>query len=363
MSERKINWLDVFKLSGAYLALMVGSGFATGQEAMQFFVVFGWQAYAIIVVTLLLLGYSARSLMLAGRHHGITTNEETFQHFCGPILGSLLTWYTMIMIVAVTAVMLAGAAATLEQAYKVPHYIGSGLLALLVMATLMLGLRRILDVMAIIGPLLIVLTIIIASFSFVTNADGIDFGARKVHELDVLKATPHWAFAGFVYVGLTLPGVASLLPKIGSTVKSDREITAIALLGPLLIISAMTIVVTALLASIETVYSAEVPILALADSALPVYGSVFAGVIFLGIYTTITPLLWTVCSRFSEEGTTRYRALVVMLATTAFLGATILPFGQLLNIIFPSIGYVGLLILASIVIADLRKIAWFSPFA
>ncbi len=339
------------------MALLIGSGFATGQEAMQFFVVFGWKAYAIIVVTLLLLMYTARSLILAGRRHAIVTNEEAFRHFCGPILGVFLTWYTMIMIVAVTAVMLAGAAATLDQAYEVPHYAGAGLMALLVMVTLMLGLRRILEVMAIIGPMLIVLTIVIASLSVGSNFDGLEHGASQVHELDVLKATPHWALAGFIYVGMVLPGVASLLPKVGSTVKNDNVITAVAILGPLLIIGAMAIVITALLASIETVYATEVPILALADAVMPVYGSIFAGVIFLGIYTTITPLLWTICARFSEEGTSRYSALVLALATTAFLGATILPFGQLLNIIYPSIGYVGLLILASIVVADLRKIA------
>ena len=34
----QVNWRNVVKLSGAYIAYLIGSGFATGQEVLQFFV-------------------------------------------------------------------------------------------------------------------------------------------------------------------------------------------------------------------------------------------------------------------------------------------------------------------------------------
>ena len=80
------------KLSGAYLALLIGSGFATGQEAMQFFVVYGWNGlwrHPRCLSLLLVLMYTPASRMKAGRQDAtaIVTNEEAFRHFCGPILG------------------------------------------------------------------------------------------------------------------------------------------------------------------------------------------------------------------------------------------------------------------------------------
>jgi uncharacterized membrane protein YkvI len=349
---KQTNWYSVLKISGAYLAFLIGSGFATGQEALQFFAAHGWQGYLATFVMMLLLGYTSLSLMRAGRRYELHTNEDVFRHFCGPYLGVALTWYTMIMIVAVAAVMLAGAAATLDQAYGVPFYAGAGLMAILAMATMMLGFRKILDVLGLVGPVLIILTIIVACMSVSQNLAYLADGAARSTELEILTATPHWFFAGFVYVGLTLPAVASLLPQVGATMESEKDIRIVAVIGPMLIGLAMLVVLTALLSSIESVYRAEVPMMVLANEVMPIYGSIFAIVIFLGIFTTVTPLLWTVCSRFAEEETKGYRLLVFGLTLAALLGATVLPFGQLLNLIYPSIGYVGLTILASILVKD-----------
>ena len=349
-----LNWLTVIKLSGAYLAFLIGSGFATGQEAMQFFVVYGWYGFGGTLVSALLMVYTTASLMKAGKHNPLHTNEDAFRYFCGPILGVLLTWYTMVMIVAVSAVMLAGAAATLNQAYNVPVYAGAGIMAAVVMVTMLLGLKRIVAVIGFIGPLLIILTIAVAFVSLKHNFGQLADGVRLVGDLDILMATPHWLFSGFVYVGLTLPGMASLLPQIGRTTNSNSEISAVALIGPLFFIGAMTLVTAALLSVIVTVHDAEVPVMALAENVFPIYGSIFAIVIFFGIYTTVTPLLWTVCSRFSEENTTRYRVIVLTLTGVSFLGATVLPFGELVNLIYPTIGYVGLLILVSMLMKDIR---------
>ena len=40
--SNKINWKSVFTVMGAILAFNIGTGFATGQEVMQYFSVFGW---------------------------------------------------------------------------------------------------------------------------------------------------------------------------------------------------------------------------------------------------------------------------------------------------------------------------------
>ena len=40
--NNKINWKSVFTVMGAILAFNIGTGFATGQEVMQYFSVFGW---------------------------------------------------------------------------------------------------------------------------------------------------------------------------------------------------------------------------------------------------------------------------------------------------------------------------------
>jgi uncharacterized membrane protein YkvI len=88
----------------------------------------------------------------------------------------------------------------------------------------------------------------------------------------------------------------------------------------------MTVVVVALIGNIDLLFNKEVPILILATKALPIYGSIFALVIFMGIYTTVTPLIWTVCRRFFEERTESFNLLSISLTLICLLGGNLLPF-------------------------------------
>ena len=127
------------------------------------------------------------------------------------------------------------------------------------------------------------------------------------------------------------------------------------MIGPTFFIGAMVLVVLALLYQIGDVHDAQVPVMVLASRVMPVYGAIFAVIIFMGIFTTVTPLLWTVCARFASEGTARYRSLVVGLTLVGLFGGTLLPFGKLVNIIYPTVGYAGLLFLACAVVRDIRR--------
>ena len=41
MTESRIDYRNVIRISGAYVAWVMGSGFATGQEILQFFTSYG----------------------------------------------------------------------------------------------------------------------------------------------------------------------------------------------------------------------------------------------------------------------------------------------------------------------------------
>ena len=43
--ENHINFKKVFKTAGAFMAWVIGSGFATGQEVLQFFSSYGYHSY------------------------------------------------------------------------------------------------------------------------------------------------------------------------------------------------------------------------------------------------------------------------------------------------------------------------------
>lgn len=47
-AENKADKRQVIKFAGAFIAWVIGSGFATGQEILQFFSSYGYLSYAVV---------------------------------------------------------------------------------------------------------------------------------------------------------------------------------------------------------------------------------------------------------------------------------------------------------------------------
>ena len=109
-----------------------------------------------------------------------------------------MTWYTMIMIVAVYGVMLGGVGATLEQAYGLPVIAGSSLMAICATITLLLGLNRIIEVLGIIGPIIVLFTLFTAITSLFDGSLNIEEGVRSVNGLEILKASDNCFYIFFI---------------------------------------------------------------------------------------------------------------------------------------------------------------------
>ena len=352
--EKTVDILNVLKIAGAFMAFLIGSGFATGQEIMQFFAAFGLKGIAGALIVLVFLVYLCITFMRTGRELGLKRNEDVFRHYAGNVAGPFFTWYTMILIIAVHAIMLSGAGATLHQSYGFPPIVGSTAMAVLSMATLLLGLQKMVDAIAAIGPVIIVLTIAIAVATLVKGTSSIAAGNEIIPTLDLLKAAPNWALSGVLYVGLCILGLASFLPALGTTIEKAKDVVYASILGPVLFSSGIILVSLALISQIGDINGQMIPVMTMAGRLLPILGAMFAFIIFLGIYSTATPLLWTVCARFAEDRTPRYRILVIALTCVGYFGGMMLPFDKLLNLIYPTIGYAGSLFLVFVIFRDTR---------
>ncbi len=62
----KINIWRVIIMGGAFINLLIGSGFTTGQEIMQYFVSYGAWGYAVVIMMFLLFLYVGCSFVMVG---------------------------------------------------------------------------------------------------------------------------------------------------------------------------------------------------------------------------------------------------------------------------------------------------------
>ncbi|WP_404988956.1 YkvI family membrane protein [Clostridium culturomicium] len=349
--NKNVSMKTVITFAGAVVAFLIGSGFATGQEVLQYFASYGYWGIAGALLTLVLLIYVCSSFLVVGRRENFERGSDIYKYYCGNKLGIFFDYFSTFFCFLSFTVMISGAGATLNQHYELPVYVGGILIAVLALITVLMGLSRIVDVIGKIGPAIVIISILLGVVSIFQNFGnlGPDVVLPALEELEasgsLMKASTNWGFAAFSYVGFCMLWLAGFLASMGAKAQSEKEASLGGVWGASAFAIAVIIVALGLLGCIKVVAGSQIPNLHLAKNIHPALASVFAVIIIAGIYTTAVPLLWNVSSRFTKDGSKNFRILTVVLALVgAFIGLA-LPFAKLVNIVYVINGYVGAVLL------------------
>ncbi|MDR2946442.1 MAG: hypothetical protein LBV79_06830 [Candidatus Adiutrix sp.] len=348
-----ISWVNVISLAGAFCAFCIGSGFASGQEVMQFFTAHGLFSFGALFICLVLFMWLGSSLMAAGQRLKLETTTDIFAYYCGPILGKVFEYFVPFFLFCVVVIMFAGAGATINEYFGLSADVGRIIMALLSLLTVIMGLGKLVKIIGSIGPVIIALSIIVGIIGIFSSPDGVVKSAEMMTQLEVPKAAGNWVVSGGLYAAFMIFGSAPFFAGMGSEAKGHKEALWGGLLGGLFLIGAAAIMSTGLLANIAAVYDKQVPNLAVAGASSHALALFFSVVLFAGIYTTAAPMLWSVCNRLALDGTKKFKILAVILTVIAYFGAQ-LPFGKLVGTIYPYTGYLGLVFIACLLYRQFR---------
>lgn len=299
--------------------------------------------------------YLAFSLLHAGHRHNLHNSDEVFRHYAGAVLGPLFGWYTVVVAFSLYIVMVSGAGAVLQQHTGTPEWAGGAAMALAVFLTLYFGLHELVDVIGAIGPLLILLLVLIAVSAILHDPSRLARGAGVASSVAMLRAAPNWWISALVYTAMCHAALAAFLPPLGAATRTARSLSWAAVLGPLLFSAALALCALALLGGLPGIQTRMIPMLELAAVATPWLVGIFAWIVLAGIFTTAAPMLWITSVRFASDGSPRYRLFAAAFACIGFGIAVALPFDRLLNLIFPTIGWSGMLLVVFILAKQWRS--------
>lgn len=355
-ASRKVRFGTVFMFVGAIVAYLIGSGFATGQESMQYFSAFGpWGALGALAITLALYCYFAAVALRDGRNLRLKSTDKIFEYYCGKVIGKFFGVFAPAFFFCMYAVMLSGAGASLEEHFGWSPQVGIFLMAGLTLATVLLGLDGLVAVVSKIGPLIVAVALVVGIIGIAMNPEGVATSGETIADLEVLRAAPNWAVSGFIFPALGILMLVPFLAGIGRKARSDREAIVSGISGAVAFTAAVAIVAFGLLAHIADVYDKQIPMLWIASQVFSGAGLVFSIVIFLGIYTTAVPLLWVAINRVTpNEKSTLARVLAVIGTVVGILLAQV-PFANLVNFLYPIAGYLTLILMAGIVVRQIRN--------
>ncbi|MGM0396637.1 MAG: YkvI family membrane protein [Bacillota bacterium] len=348
--EKNIRWGKVISYAGAFIAFLIGSGFATGQEVLQYFSSYGYSGILGVLMVFILFLYVGADFMLVGQEKQFKKGNDIYRYYCGKVVGTFYDYFSIAFIYMSFIVMIGGAGATVNQQYGLPETFGGVLIGVLAVATVVFGLGRIVDVIGKIGPAIVLMTIFLGIAALIKNPSGVVQAQAVIPQMTLMKASTNWFYAAGSYVGFCMLWLAAFMASMGATSISKKEAVWGSTLGALGFSVGLVIITLGIMANIEQLAGTMVPSLVLAGNISSSLAVVFSFIVVAGIYTTSVPLLWTVVSRFAEEKTSRFRLLTVVFAAVGvFIGLRV-PFDRLVNIIYVINGYVGILLLVFMII-------------
>lgn len=341
----KIHWSKTFTFAGAIVAYLIGSGFASGQEALQFLSAHGLLGClgAVILTGTIYYGFCT-SIMSDGYDLKLSSPNDIFKYYCGKHLGVFFEIYTPIFLFCVYIVMLAGAGAILNEYYGISILWGRIGMALLSIMTVLLGLNGLVNVVSKIGPCIILFSVLVGAGSLILHPLGIFEADEVLKNITVVKAAPTWYISGMIFPSMGCVMITPFLAQLGATASSRREAKMGGRIGALMFACAVSVFAFGILADIGNLYNKNVPALVIANQILPFIGAIFSIILIGGVYTTAVPMLWLSCNRFfADEKSKGFRWSAIILTLIAFVLSRF-PFAVLVNILYTITGYLGIIL-------------------
>lgn len=347
-----MSYRRTLKIALAFVGLLVGAGFATGQEVIQYFISFGGLGIWGAVLAGVLMTAAGGVIIQLGSFFLAEEHNMVFRNVSHPVVSKFLDVSITLTLFAVGFVMLAGAGSTLEQQFGLPAWMGAGIMTVLVMLTGLLDVDKVSDIISGVTPLIIIavtVAFVYTLFNLPPDISVLDGVATRAES----PVRPWWLSA-VNYTGLALLLGVSMCLVIGGNTPNPREAGWGGLAGGALYTVLLLMAALVLYLNIVQVGAAEVPMLALYASMHPVLAFIMVFIILAMIYNTSIGMFYALGRRLTAGRQQRYRP-VFLVTCVAGYAVSFVGFGTLMNYVYPAIGYVGMVMIVVVLAWWIRQ--------
>ena len=347
-NSKKMGVALAVNTTGAILAYLIGAGFASGQEIMQYFSNWGSIAgvFEIGIIFIVFLTMTYISVGYIGRTREASNVNELYEVIGGKYIGKLVSFFVWAYNLGCYFFMISGFGNTLNQQFGLPVAAGSAIAVVISVGTALLGLRKMVDIIGKIGPVVVgfslILGIVSAFRTFPHLAEGV--ALMQSGAVEVNRAGHSILLSGISYTGTCILLPMAYVAHLGHDLRDFRyqDTKRIFTAGTVLYTGCCIILALNYIGMIEECATAAIPNLVLANQFVSGMAIVFSIVIMLSIYSTMCPILWTCASTiWSDEKSVPYRLFIVICGVAVYFITLFVPYETLINYIMTYFGYAG----------------------
>lgn len=340
------------QIAGAFVGLIVGAGFASGQEIIQYFTSFGTLGIFGGIVATVAFAFLGMTLAQLGSDLQTTSHKGVIYHIGGRYIGFLLDVLITFVLFGVAVVMFAGAGSAFNQMFGIDQKIGSIIMVLLTIGTLLLNVKNIINIIAIATPYLMAIIFVILIYSVFTM--DISWSQADTMAKKQPGAASNWILGATLYVSYNIAAGAAMLIVMGGTVR-DRKVAGLGgLLGGLMLGALIILINITMFVKMDAVAGVDMPTLELANQIHPTMGLLMSIALLAMMYNTAVGMFYAFTVRFITPAHPYFKPSLVMMGLLGFI-ASLVGFTTLVGKVYSTIGYLGFALIIVIVIAWVRK--------
>lgn len=326
------------KIAAAYVGTVIGAGFASGQELMQFFACYG--VWGLLGVVISGWGFACLGgyVVNIGYDLGSTGYYQILYHVCGKRIGAVLDSCTVVFLFGGLCVMLAGTGAVAQDFWDLPYLAGVTAMAVMLLLTTARGVDCIATANLVIIPLLILTTLGIGIYSY--RYHGRTEFLQSLRQIAQPVFSLHWFGSSMQYLSYNLVLGATMLAPLGRMTAKKNVRLAGSWSGGILL-GALSLWITLLiLTHYDQLASSEVPMLTLSDLQHPWNHLLYGGVLLGAMYTTAAASLYGTAEKLAHHLNLSLSTAIAYILPAALLFSQF-GFSRLISILYPIFGFLS----------------------
>ena len=342
----RTNWGAAFQIAAVYVGTVVGAGFATGREIVEFFSRFGFIGTIGIVMSGYILIFMGSKLMRISAHIGASSYEQFNEYLFGKVIGKIVNIIMLLMLVGVCGVMLSGAGAVFEEQIGISRNIGIMITIGLSILVMILGVKGLFVVNSFVVPMMI-------AFSFILLFLSMRLPGFAEQALFIPSAEDGWKSVAspFIYTAFNLSLAQAVLVPIAAEIKDDQTVKWGGILGG----TALTLILLAghfTLIMLPGLELYEIPMATIMKNLAPGLYWVFIMIIYGEIFTSIIGNIFGLERQIKKYLPIPSMMIVVIILVFCYLISRF-DYSTLLGYLYPLFGNISLIFIV---------LLWMKPF-
>lgn len=329
-----------FQIAATFIGAVMGAGFASGQEMMQFFVVHGHAGLWGTMVAGVLMAAFGSIVLVTSCRWGVRGYQQLFDRLLGKVVGRIFDVLVTLFIFMCFCIMLSASAALFHEQLDSPAAVGVVLTATMVLLALLGGIGGVVWINSVLIPLKFVIC-------FLVSGLAIHYGLNQgIHwnPLPHPEGSLGCGMSMVLYASYNLLLATVVLASLGEKVKEAGGVAG-GVAGGLLLGMFGFAISRAMVVFYPDILLYEVPMLFVAGNFSPFLKYLYTLLLWFGILTTAVASAYGFSQRVADLTKVPYRLAAAGTVVLALPMARY-SFSFLVATVYPIFGYIGLLFLA-----------------